>query len=110
MSFYRKRIPVKFDYMIDGIVVNRVTSYRDLGVLFDQKMLFSGHIDYIVFKAYSKKCLMYMFQKFDWYHYVKLSPYYLKIKLFGLELLDDRRTNSCHYFMSKLLMLPIYWN
>ena len=49
----KKNTSELFDYMIDGIVVNRVTSIRDLGVLFDQKMKFFGHIDYFDFKAYS---------------------------------------------------------
>ena len=155
MSFYRTRTPVKFDYMIDNIVVNRVTNISDLGIMFDQRMSFASYINFIVSKAYSmlgftmricsefrdplvlksvyyshirshleygsvvwypvqvaqiqklesvqKKFHMHMFKKFGWYHYVNFAPYDFKMELFGLESLENRRTNACHYFMFDLL-------
>ena len=155
MSFYRTRSPVEFDYMIDGNSINRVNMIRDLGILFDEKMSFASHIDYIVSKAYSmlgfmmricsefndplvfrsvyyshvrsnleygsvvwypvqvvqkskiesvqKKFLIYLFKKFGYLYYVKFAPYDFKIKLMGLESLEIRRTNACHYFIFDLL-------
>ena len=38
LSFYRRRYPVKFDYMIVNSTINRVTIIRELGILFDQNM------------------------------------------------------------------------
>ena len=39
MSFYRKRSPVEFGYMIDSNTLKRVTNIRDLGILFKQNCL-----------------------------------------------------------------------
>ena len=51
MSFYRKRSPVLFEYMIDGITISRVNMIRDMGVIFYENLSFANHIDYIVSKA-----------------------------------------------------------
>ena len=52
MYFYCKKSPVKFDYKIDGIPVGRVSSIRDPGTLFDQKVSYANHIDCITSKAW----------------------------------------------------------
>ena len=46
--------------------------------------------------------LIYFFSKFGWFDYVKFAPYTLKMELMGLESLENRRKNACHYFMFDL--------
>ena len=53
MLFYRRRSPVELGYMSDSITLKRATNIRDLGLLFEQNMLFASHIVSIVSKAYS---------------------------------------------------------
>ena len=51
--------------MIDNNTINRVNIIRDLGILFDQNMSFSSHIDVIVSKAFSMLgFMMRIFSKF----------------------------------------------
>jgi len=42
-----------FTYKIDGVPLEQVESYKDLGVLFDPFLLFDQHISSIISKAYS---------------------------------------------------------
>ena len=53
MSFYRRKSQLKFDYQLDNVAINLVINIRDLGILFDENMSFSSHIDLIVLKVYS---------------------------------------------------------
>jgi hypothetical protein len=41
----RLRHPIEFSYMLDGIILDRVDSIDDLGIIMDSKMSFTGHID-----------------------------------------------------------------
>lgn len=50
-SFTRKPIPIIHNYMLLDTALNRVNTIRDLGVIFDSKLLFDAHIDNIVKKA-----------------------------------------------------------
>lgn len=45
--------PIYFNYSISGQQLERVTKVKDLGVIFDAKLTFAFHIDYIVSRAYS---------------------------------------------------------
>ena len=54
MSFCRRLNPVRFEYAIDGCTLDRVSRMLDLGILFDEKMNFSGHVECIVSKAFSR--------------------------------------------------------
>jgi hypothetical protein len=45
IKFSRLRHPIEFSYMLGGIILNRVDSITDLGVIMDSKMSFTGHID-----------------------------------------------------------------
>lgn len=54
ISFHRKLNPVCFQYSIDGVYLARVRQISDLGVLFDERIDFSAHIDSIISKAYSR--------------------------------------------------------
>jgi hypothetical protein len=47
----RLRHPVKFSYMLGGIILDRVDSITDLGVVMDSRMSFSKHIDVTVGKT-----------------------------------------------------------
>jgi hypothetical protein len=48
ITFSRVRHPVKFSYMLRGIILDRVDSITDLGVVMDSRMSFSRHIDFSV--------------------------------------------------------------
>lgn len=52
LSFNRRRMLTKFDYNLDGNVIERVNNLCDLGVIFDEKLNFNNHIDSIVSRAY----------------------------------------------------------
>ena len=43
-----KKQIIEFDYKIGEVVLERVIEVRDLGVLVDSKLNFSGHIDRIL--------------------------------------------------------------
>jgi len=56
MSFHQRQYDTtnnSFTYKIDGVPLEHVESYKDLGVLFDPFLLFDQHISNIVSKAYS---------------------------------------------------------
>jgi hypothetical protein len=48
IEFSRLRHPIEFSYMLGGIILDRVDSINDLGVIMDSKMSFTGHIDVAV--------------------------------------------------------------
>jgi hypothetical protein len=51
IMFSRLRHPIEFSYMLGGIILDRVDSINDLGVIMDSKMSFTGHIDVMVGRA-----------------------------------------------------------
>lgn len=53
LSVYRILTPVIYQYKISEISLSSVTEVKDLGVIFDTKLSFSLHIDYVVAKASS---------------------------------------------------------
>jgi hypothetical protein len=53
ITFSRIRYPVEFSYMLGGTVLDRLSSINDLGVIMDEKMNFSEHIDVMVGKAFA---------------------------------------------------------
>lgn len=73
MSFTRRQqITFQyFNYNINNITLSRVTSMRDLGIIFDPKLTFEAHINNIVRKAYSKLGFLFRslgkFKKIDTY-------------------------------------------
>lgn len=52
-SVHRTLDPIIYDYKIYATTLDRKTEVKDLGVLFDTKLSFSFHIDYVVAKANS---------------------------------------------------------
>ena len=50
-TYTRKREPLMFDYTLKQMSVARVHTIKDLGVMFDSKILFDAHVDNIVNKA-----------------------------------------------------------
>jgi hypothetical protein len=48
--FARSRHHVKFSYMLGGTVLDRLSSINDLGVIMDEKMTISQHVDVMVAK------------------------------------------------------------
>jgi len=61
MSFHQRQYDTmnnSFTCKIDGVPLEQVESYKDLGVLFDPFLLFDQHISNIVSKAYSMLKLM----------------------------------------------------
>jgi hypothetical protein len=53
ITFAKSRHPKKFSYMLGGTVLDRVSSINDLGVIMDERMTFSEHVDVIVAKAFA---------------------------------------------------------
>lgn len=51
ISFTRKTNPITFSYNFDGVVVERVGTIRDLGVILDSKMDMTSHLDHIINRA-----------------------------------------------------------
>lgn len=72
MSFSLKRQVLKFDYQLDGQLIERVNEIRDLGVIFDPKLNFNKHIEIMINKA----CAILQFIKRQ---SVNLKPEIIKI-------------------------------
>jgi hypothetical protein len=53
ITFASSRHPVKFSHMLSWNVLDRVSSISDLGVIMDEKMTFSEHVDVMVAKAFA---------------------------------------------------------
>lgn len=54
VTFSRKSSSdISFDYKLNGCVIKRSTEIKDLGIIFDSKLAFTKHIDYIVSKSFS---------------------------------------------------------
>lgn len=53
MTYSRKTSPMKFVYSINDVALVRLTEVRDLGVVFDSRLLFERHIEIKIAKAYS---------------------------------------------------------
>jgi hypothetical protein len=51
ITFSRLRYPIEFSYMLGGIILDRVVTIKDLGVLMESKMSFTGRIDVTVGRA-----------------------------------------------------------
>jgi hypothetical protein len=51
ITFLRLCHPVEFSYMLDSLILDRVDSITDLGIVIDSRMSFSRHIDVMVGKA-----------------------------------------------------------
>jgi hypothetical protein len=51
ITFSRLRQSTEFFYMLGGIILGRIDSINDLGVIMDSKMSFTGHIEVTVGKA-----------------------------------------------------------
>jgi hypothetical protein len=47
-NIFKNSYPVEFTYMLGRSVLHRVNSINDLGVIMDEKMNFSDHIDVMV--------------------------------------------------------------
>jgi hypothetical protein len=53
LTFSRTLYPVEFAYMLAGTVLDRVSSINDLGVIMNEKMNFSEHVNVMVGKAFA---------------------------------------------------------
>lgn len=73
LSFTRKRQYDEFDYKIGNTSISRVTTIKDLGLIFDSKLSFESHCNKMVKKAY--KMIGFLFRslsKFKNYETYKL--------------------------------------
>ncbi|CAH2093700.1 unnamed protein product [Euphydryas editha] len=52
MTFSRSRAPLRYNYRINGVSLERVTEIRDLGLTLDVNMTFNKHITNICSKAF----------------------------------------------------------
>ena len=55
ITFSRKKMPIRFDYQLEGNAIERVSCIKDLGVHLDEQLTFKQHVTYIVAKA--SRCL-----------------------------------------------------
>ena len=53
MSFSRSTCNILYPYNIDSIELSRVNCMKDLGVIFDPKLTFNFHVDYVISKSLS---------------------------------------------------------
>lgn len=53
VTYHRLRNPIIFDYKIKDQGLTRKLEIKDLGIIFDTKISFVTHIDYIIAKAFS---------------------------------------------------------
>jgi hypothetical protein len=53
ITFSRTGYPEEFAYTLAGTVLDRESSINDLGVIMDEKMNFSEHVDVMVGKAFA---------------------------------------------------------
>jgi hypothetical protein len=53
ITFSRTRYYVEFSYMLGGTMLDRVSSINNLGVIMDEKMNFSEHIDVMLGKDFA---------------------------------------------------------
>lgn len=51
MTFSNKKITIHADYYINNKIIERTDKIRDLGVIFDSKMSFIRHMEYIINKS-----------------------------------------------------------
>lgn len=51
ISFYRKNVPISFDYNITGRCLQRIQHVKDLGVTLDNGLTFRVHYDDVIAKA-----------------------------------------------------------
>ena len=54
ITYSRKKDPIKFNYVINGIEIKRVNHIKDLGVILDDKLTFNLHIDHIVSRSFKQ--------------------------------------------------------
>jgi hypothetical protein len=53
MSFSRKIDTFCYDYNFSGAIISRPDSIKDLGIVFDKKMTFDLHINYVISRSMS---------------------------------------------------------
>lgn len=53
VTFCRKLLPLSFPYSIDTALLNVTSEIKDLGIIFDSKLTFAQHLDFITNKASS---------------------------------------------------------
>jgi hypothetical protein len=54
MTFARTKQPYTYDYHLDGLILNRVTSFTDLGVIVNNRLSWDNHITMSVNKAFKR--------------------------------------------------------
>ncbi|WP_219823795.1 hypothetical protein, partial [Enterobacter cloacae complex sp. 2DZ2F20B] len=60
MTYTRKNTPIINDYNIDGQILKRCTTFKDLGITFDSKLTFNAHIEILCLQCY--KLLGFLFR------------------------------------------------
>ncbi|KAH0809538.1 hypothetical protein GEV33_013254 [Tenebrio molitor] len=52
VSYSRRDTIIRFNYSIENSALQRVNEFKDLGVVFDSKLTFRSHVEYVLSKAY----------------------------------------------------------
>ena len=55
LSITRSRHPIHYDYQLNGVSLDHVGSFKDLGVIFNERLSFTSHIESIISKS-NKMC------------------------------------------------------
>jgi hypothetical protein len=75
LSITRSHTPVNFNYNLDGVILERVGQFKDLGVVFNHNLSFTSHIDSLIAKC-NRVCGM--IKRSVGYH----APQKVKLQLF----------------------------
>ncbi|XP_052561953.1 uncharacterized protein LOC120430056 [Culex pipiens pallens] len=89
LSFSRSRNPIISDYSMNGQQLDRVDTFKDLGVVVDSKLRFNQHIALTTAKAFA----MLGFLKRSTKHFD--DPYSLKSLFCSLHVKDSGTTHHC---------------
>ena len=91
---YRIPSPISFDYVLGSKILEKVTEINDRGVVFDRKLTFKSHIDYIVSKAnINLGFVKYYAREFKIHYIYKILfklEYSTRCALLGLQSLEYR--------------------
>lgn len=101
LTFCRKRNSIEFEYVLNNLVIKRVSNFCDLGVNFDSKMCFNQHIDIIKARASSRLGMIKRWSKeFN-------DPHITKLLYVGLvrSILEYNSSVWCPYYESHISAL-----
>jgi hypothetical protein len=89
MSFSRKIDTLCYNYNFGGAIISRPDSIKDLGIVFDRKMTFDLHINYVITRSMSMLGF---------------------VKRFGKEFSDPYVLKSFEDYCAHVHLYALFWN